>query len=123
LKRNDDEEADIVAWASTAVQMTHSWKQRAAAQREKVNEKELEIKRLQEQLDEFIKASHERDRDLLLKFAVLLNAKKAKIRDQQRTIAELQGERIYPMAVLLLAALTYIYHVPYYQEASLQRLI
>lgn len=57
---------------------------------------------LQEQLDEFIKAKADSERELLEKFRLLLNSKKLKIRDQQRLLASAKIDPVAGKRVVLL---------------------
>lgn len=52
-----------------------------------LKDQESTLKRLDSQLDDLVQAKKDHEEELLQKFAALLNAKKLKIRDQQRLLA------------------------------------
>ncbi|KAF2772280.1 hypothetical protein EJ03DRAFT_324710 [Teratosphaeria nubilosa] len=91
--QESDEEIDVFGWAHTAVirgDALHDWLTSLQAS---VSTHQEQVAKLNQQLDDLVKAKREHEEQLLQKFAALLNAKKLKIRDQQRL---LKGAKIDP---------------------------
>ena len=91
LKALDDEEAgdrvELLDWLAIAVDRSTALERKVEDLGSKYEEQGNTIQKLSQQLDELIKAKKEHEALLLEKFQALLNAKKLKIRDQQRLIA------------------------------------
>ena len=91
LKALDDEEAgdrvELLDWLAIAVDRTASLEKKVEDLGSKYEEQGNTIQKLNQQLDELIEAKKEHEALLLEKFQALLNAKKLKIRDQQRLLA------------------------------------
>ena len=87
LERNLDLEIDIVAWAKTAVSRCEELDHEVQALQSKSEQQSEAIKALSDELEELIVAKKEHEMAMLEKFRDLLNAKKLKIRDQQRLLA------------------------------------
>ncbi|KAK3109449.1 hypothetical protein LTR53_017285, partial [Teratosphaeriaceae sp. CCFEE 6253] len=87
LKQDDEQEIDLFTWASTAAAATDGLRQQNSELRTDAGSQEERIAKLSRQLDDLIKAKKDHEDELLKKFAALLNAKKLKIRDQQRLLA------------------------------------
>lgn len=83
----EDEEIDVFEWCGLAVQAAQESTQSYEELRSKVKEQEAKLKKLDDQFDELVKVKEEHENELLEKFSQLLNAKKLKIRDQQRIIS------------------------------------
>ncbi|KAH8820574.1 hypothetical protein F5884DRAFT_764523 [Xylogone sp. PMI_703] len=92
-KDPDDEPVDIFEWCGIALQTISSSTHELDALKHKFKTQEDEINKLKTALDDLIKAKEAHDAEMLEKFALLLNEKKLKIRDQQRLLA---GAKIDP---------------------------
>jgi hypothetical protein len=86
LRLNEDAEIELFRWAGIAARLATVVEDELASLRLRYRSQEETIKKLDEQLEGFIKAKVEHDNALLEKFVELLNAKKLKIRDQQRLL-------------------------------------
>jgi len=86
LQLDEDAEIELFRWAGTAARSATVVEGELASLRLKYRSQKETIKKLDEQLEGFIKAKVEHDNELLEKFVELLNAKKLKIRDQQRLL-------------------------------------
>ena len=87
LVRDDDQEIDTIAWVATAVARADSLQKNVLDLQRKFQEQGETVEKLNNQLEELIKAKREHEEALLEKFRELLNTKKLKIRDQQRLLA------------------------------------
>jgi hypothetical protein len=87
LKRDEDLEVDVTGWVSTAVERAASLEGKVSSLDRSLRQQEEVIRKLNQQLDDLVKAKREHEDALLGKFKELLNAKKLKIRDQQRLLA------------------------------------
>ncbi|KAK4970422.1 hypothetical protein LTR66_007239 [Elasticomyces elasticus] len=93
LTQDDEQEIQLFDWTVlSCTHSTHLKTELSTLQSSLVMQQGL-VKQLQEQLDELIRAKKEHENQLLAKFAELLNAKKLKIRDQQRL---LNGAKLAP---------------------------
>ena len=93
LRKDEDEAIELYDWAAAAADMTANL---ATAIRDldgKYQAQSEMIKKLNEQLEDLIQAKKDHERSLMEKFVTLLNAKKLKIRDQQRLLA---GAKVDP---------------------------
>ncbi|KAK5172663.1 uncharacterized protein LTR77_002783 [Saxophila tyrrhenica] len=84
----DDEREEVSAfeWADTAVSAADDLRNQLESLQASVSGQQCEVANLTKQLDDLVKAKKEHEDELLTKFAALLNAKKLKIRDQQRLL-------------------------------------
>jgi hypothetical protein len=73
-------------WAGLAVDRANVLESKLAALSDRTNGDKATIARLESQLADLVKAKADHEEQLLLRFTLLLNDKKAKIRDQQRLI-------------------------------------
>ena len=91
LQALDDEEAsdrvELLDWLAIAVDRSTALERKIETLGSKYEEQGNTIQKLNQQLDELVQAKKEHEALLLEKFQALLNAKKLKIRDQQRIIA------------------------------------
>ena len=87
LRRNEDYEIDTISWAHTAVQRGDTLSSDLESLQSRYSDQESTITKLTKQLEDLITAKKEHETALLTRFAELLNAKKLKIRDQQRLLA------------------------------------
>ena len=87
LKENEHQEIDAISWCGAAVQRSTSLEIEVEDLRAKYKEQSRTIEKLNQQLEEFVGAKKTHEDTLLDKFRELLNAKKLKIRDQQRLLA------------------------------------
>lgn len=95
LEQNDEEEINPFDWAGTAVTAADELREQLETLQASVSAQQGQVAKLNRQLDDLVKAKKEHEEELLKKFAALLNAKKLKIRDQQRLLS---GAKIDPEA-------------------------
>lgn len=95
LDQTDEEEIDAFVWAGTAIEASDSFEDDLEHLRKQYIAEQATTAKLRKQLDELAKAKGEHEKELITKFAELLNSKKLKIRDQQRLLA---GAKIDPQA-------------------------
>ena len=88
LAKDEAQEVDAVAWASTAVLRCDDLEKEADGLKRKYEDQQSIIRNLQQQLEDLIEAKKMHEIALLEKFRDLLNSKKLKIRDQQRILIE-----------------------------------
>jgi hypothetical protein len=86
LEKDEAQEVDAIAWASTAVLRCDDLENEAEELKQKYEDQRSTIQDLQQQLEDLIEAKKQHEIALLEKFRDLLNAKKLKIRDQQRLL-------------------------------------
>lgn len=84
----ETDEIDIFTWTCQVIENLDTRDQELAVEKHKVEIGQSTIASLRNQLDDLIKAKAEHEENLLAKFAVVLNTKKAKIRNQQRLLQE-----------------------------------
>jgi hypothetical protein len=87
LTKDEDIEIDPTAWAGIAVTRATNLEQEVRDLTVKYNEQGNTIQKLNQQLEDLVEAKIQHETALLEKFRELLNAKKLKIRDQQRLLA------------------------------------
>lgn len=88
LVKDEAQEVDAVAWASTAVLRCDDLEKDAERLKRKYEDQQNIIRDLQQQLEDLIEAKKMHETALLEKFRDMLNAKKLKIRHQQRVLIE-----------------------------------
>ena len=93
LKKDEDQELDIVGWAGMAVERSNGLDRECQDLTSKHDEQSKKIKELNKQLEDLIKAKIQHENSLLQNFRELLNNKKLKIRDQQRLLV---GAKVDP---------------------------
>lgn len=93
LAQDEEQELSLFLWAGTALERSASLESEVQDLTHKYDEQGDMIDKLNAQLEDLIKAKEEHENALLEKFGELLNAKKLKIRDQQRLLA---GAKIDP---------------------------
>ena len=93
LTLNDALELDTLSWTSTAVLRSTSLEAEVRSLSLKHESANQTIKLLNKQLEDLVAAKLNHENALLGKFKELLNAKKMKIRDQQRLLAVAKVER------------------------------
>ncbi|KAI9863850.1 MAG: hypothetical protein M1813_003502 [Trichoglossum hirsutum] len=86
MQQNEDVEIDPFQWAGIAAKSAVTAEDKVASLSIGYRSQEEAIKKLNEQLEDLIKAKVEHENTLLEKFMELLNTKKLKIRDQQRLL-------------------------------------
>ena len=87
LQKDEDLEIDTVSWAHIAAQRSNTLEGEIESLTANFDSQSRAIQKLNQQLDDLIDAKREHEHALLQKFVELLNAKKLKIRDQQRLLA------------------------------------
>ena len=96
FKKDEMEEIDSVSWAAMAVVESNELEDEIRDLTFRYNEQNETIKALSKQLDDLVEAKKQHEHALLEKFRDLLNAKKLKIRDQQRLLA---GAKVDPKQI------------------------
>ena len=91
--KDEAQEIDIFAWCSLSVQRSDTLETSIQTLNEQLVEQKGTVEKLEQQLDDLIQAKKSHEEELLEKFALLLNEKKLKIREQQRLLA---GAKINP---------------------------
>lgn len=86
LLKDETQEIDAIAWASTAVLRCEGLEKEATELQQKYGDQQNIIRDLKQQLEDLVEAKKKHETALLEKFRDLLNAKKLKIRDQQRLL-------------------------------------
>ncbi|KAL8922756.1 MAG: hypothetical protein Q9172_003433 [Xanthocarpia lactea] len=87
LPKDPDADINVLDWANTAILRAESLDKEAETLQQKLAEQITIAQKLNQQLEELIHAKKEHEDALLGKCALLINEKKAKIRDQQRLLA------------------------------------
>lgn len=87
FKKDESQELDITRWTGTAVERSYRLDREVRDLASKYDEQSKKMEKLNNQLEDLIKAKKEHEDSLLQTFRELLNTKKLKIRDQQRTLA------------------------------------
>ncbi|KXL49648.1 hypothetical protein M433DRAFT_151698 [Acidomyces richmondensis BFW] len=85
-------EVNFYNWAATAASAAEDLRKQLEDLRASVTAQQQQVADLNRQLDELIQAKKVHENELLEKFAALINAKKLKIRDQQRLLARAKIE-------------------------------
>ena len=93
LAQDEEQEVSLFVWAGTALERSARLEKEVQNLTRKYDEQGNLVKKLNAQLEDLIKAKEEHENALLEKFRELLNAKKLKIRDQQRLLA---GAKVDP---------------------------
>ena len=93
LTKDENHEIDTLSWVSTAVSRAALVEQDLLSLQAKYEEHSMAMENLNSQTEELIKARDDDENILLAKFCELLNAKKLKIRDQQRLLATAKVDR------------------------------
>ena len=91
----EEESLEVSAfdWVDTAVSISDDLRSQLETLQASVSEQREQVVKLTKQLDELVQAKREHEEELLNKFMPLLNAKKLKIRDQQRLLAGAKIDR------------------------------
>lgn len=98
MSRDDNQGDDLFNlfnWAGIAVSGSDTAHDQLVALQASLGQQQDQVVKLTAQLDDLVRAKKEHEEALLQKFAALLNAKKLKIRDQQRLLA---GAKVDPEA-------------------------
>lgn len=82
-----EEEIQLFDWATSAVDQQRLLQEEVSALRSKSQADQTTITDLQSQLADLVKMKGEHEEQLISKFAILLNEKKLKIRNQQRILS------------------------------------
>ena len=93
LYQDDNLELDTLSWTSTAIERGNMLEAQFVDLTLKHSSAQQTISRLNQQLEDLIAAKQAHEAVLLAKFMELLNAKKLKIRDQQRLLAGAKVDR------------------------------
>lgn len=95
LEKDEDLEIDLFGWIDQAVATSDDLRTELETLQASVSGQQEQVAKLNQQLDDLVKAKKEHEDELLKNFAALLNTKKLKIRDQQRL---LDGAKVDPEA-------------------------
>lgn len=98
IRLDEDTEREEVSgfeWADTAVANADALRTELETLQASVSSQQDDVAKLNQQLDDLVKAKKQHEEELLQKFGALLNSKKLKIRDQQRL---LNGAKVDPEA-------------------------
>lgn len=98
IRLDEDTEKEEVSgfeWADTAVANADALRSEVEELQASLSSQKDDVAKLNQQLDDLVKAKKDHEEELLQKFAALLNSKKLKIRDQQRLLS---GAQIDPSA-------------------------
>lgn len=87
MERDDETELSLFDWTGLAISTSDGMIGEMNALQTSIKSQQEVVAKLNSQLDDLIRAKKEHEDELLQKFAELLNAKKLKIRDQQRLLA------------------------------------
>ena len=87
FKKDESQEIDIRKWTGTAVERSNELDREVQDLISKYDEQSRKMEKLNNQLEDLIKAKREHEDSLLRNFRELLNTKKLKIRDQKRILA------------------------------------
>ncbi|KAI4138673.1 MAG: hypothetical protein LQ341_004560 [Variospora aurantia] len=87
LAADPDTNINLFDWTSTAIARAETAQAEADDLQRRLATQTETMKQLHQQLEELIQAKKDHEDTLLQKFCILLNEKKAKIRDQQRILA------------------------------------
>ncbi|KAI4252722.1 MAG: hypothetical protein LQ352_004119 [Teloschistes flavicans] len=87
LPASPDTDINVLDWCDTAIVRADHLSTQSEALELKLAEQTQVVNKLRAQLEDLIQAKKEHEDTLLQKCAVLINEKKAKIRDQQRLLA------------------------------------
>jgi hypothetical protein len=88
LEQDDErEEVDVFKWVDVAAATTDDLRVQLDQSLASSSSQQDQIAKLTAELEQLVKAKREHENELLSKFAALLNAKKLKIRDQQRLLS------------------------------------
>ena len=87
IKQDETQEIDTIGWVGTAVARSESLEKELVNLKARSEEQYDIIQKLNQQLEDLINSKKANEDSLLEKFRELLNAKKLKIRDQQRLLA------------------------------------
>jgi hypothetical protein len=95
LPQNTDAEddVDLFGWASQAIEQRDGLQGEVTGLRAQVKTKDDIVSSLQKQIDELVEAKVEHEKQMLSKFALLLNEKKLKIRNMQRILSTAKTDR------------------------------
>ncbi|KFZ16555.1 hypothetical protein V502_05034 [Pseudogymnoascus sp. VKM F-4520 (FW-2644)] len=83
LPHDEDQEIELFDWCGASISHSHSLTSTLQSAQAALRKEQSKSQKLAEQLEELIKAKGENEHSLLEKFALLLNEKKAKIRELQ----------------------------------------
>ena len=87
FKKDESQELDIIGWAGTSVERSNELDREVQDLSSRYEDQSKKMDKLNNQLEDLIKAKKEHEDSLLKSFSELLNTKKLKIRDQQRLLA------------------------------------
>lgn len=93
LAEGPDTEIEFFEWTAIAADAASAARDDARELQNKYEAQQVTISKLKSQLDDLVQAKSNHENALLAKFQELLNAKKLKIRDQQRLLA---GAKVDP---------------------------
>ncbi|KIW29443.1 uncharacterized protein PV07_05257 [Cladophialophora immunda] len=83
----DTDDVDLFGWAAQAAEKRDELQEDVTSLNEQIKTKDEVMASLQKQIDELVEAKAEHEKQMLSKFALLLNEKKLKIRNMQRILS------------------------------------
>lgn len=92
LKRDDEQAIELFEWSGTAASRADALEQHVTNLTNRYRAAEDTIQKLNEQLEELLRAKDNHERQLVANFAQLLNEKKLKVRNQQRLLASASAD-------------------------------
>ncbi|KFY26064.1 hypothetical protein V491_01477, partial [Pseudogymnoascus sp. VKM F-3775] len=90
LPHDEDQEIELFDWCGASITHSHSLTSTLKSAQADLHKEQAKSQKLADQLEELIKAKEENEHSLLEKFSLLLNEKKAKIRELQRGGGEVE---------------------------------
>lgn len=93
FKKDESQELDITTWTGTAVERANGLDRELQGLTSQYDEQSKKMVKLNDQLEDLIKAKIQHEASLLQNFRELLNIKKLRVRDQQRLLA---GAKVDP---------------------------
>lgn len=96
LLHDEDQEIELFDWCGTSISHSHSLTRTLKSAQSDLLQEQSKTQKLAEQLEDLLKAKGDHEHVLLEKFSLLLNEKKAKIRDLQGGRGEVEMEMGIP---------------------------
>ncbi|KAJ5191191.1 uncharacterized protein N7498_010176 [Penicillium cinerascens] len=92
FKRDDEQAIELFEWSGTAASRADALQQHVTNLTNRYRVAEDTIQKLNEQLEELLRAKDNHESQLVANFAQLLNEKKLKVRNQQRLLASASAD-------------------------------
>ena len=88
----DTDDVDLFGWAALSIEQKDGLHNEVTDLKGQVKAKDDIVSSLQEQIDELVEAKADHEKQMLSKFALLLNEKKLKIRNMQRILSTAKAD-------------------------------